>query len=38
VHTLDDSLTKRIFFEYGLFAVICVYLIILAAVTGRPVG
>jgi len=38
VHTLDDSLTKRIFFEYGLFAVICVYLIVLAAVTGRPVG
>ena len=38
VHTLDDSLTKRIFLEYGLFAVICVYLIVLAAVTGRPVG
>jgi|GEM_PF-3996288 len=38
VHTLDDTLTRRIFFEYGLFAVICVYLIILAAVTGRPVG
>jgi hypothetical protein len=25
-------------FEYGLFAVICVYLIALALVTGRPIG
>jgi len=24
-------------FEYGLFAVICVYLIALALVTGRPI-
>jgi len=37
VHTLDDSLTRRIIFEYGLFAVICVYLIALALVTGRPI-
>ena len=36
VHALDDSLTRRIIFEYGLFAVICVYLIALALVTGRP--
>ena len=33
VHALDDSLTRRIMFEYGLFAVICIYLI-----TGRPIG
>jgi uncharacterized protein DUF5656 len=38
VHALDDSLTRRIIFEYGLFAVICVYLIALALVTGRPIG
>ena len=38
VHALDDSLTRRIMFEYGLFAVICVYLIALALVTGRPIG
>jgi hypothetical protein len=38
VHALDDSLTRRIAFEYGLFAVICVYLIALALVTGRPIG
>ena len=38
VHALDDSLTRRIVFEYGLFAVICVYLIALALVTGRPIG
>src|SRR5207245_1699289 len=38
VHALDDSLTRRILFEYGLFAVICVYLIALALVTGRPIG
>jgi len=37
VHALDDSLTRRIMFEYGLFAVICVYLIALALVTGRPI-
>jgi hypothetical protein len=37
VHALDDSLTRRIIFEYGLFAVICVYLIALALVTGRPI-
>jgi hypothetical protein len=37
VHTLDNSLTRRILFEYGLFAVICVYLIALALVTGRPI-
>jgi hypothetical protein len=29
VHTLDDSLTRRIVFEYGLFALICVYLVAL---------
>jgi Protein of unknown function (DUF5656) len=38
VHALDDSLTRRIMFEYGLFAVICIYLIALALVTGRPIG
>jgi Protein of unknown function (DUF5656) len=38
VHALDDSLTRRIIFEYGLFAVICVYLIALALVAGRPIG
>ena len=38
VHALDDSLTRRIVFEYGLFAVICVYLIALALLTGRPIG
>ena len=38
VHALDDSLSRRIMFEYGLFAVICVYLIALALVTGRPIG
>ena len=38
VHALDDSLSRRIIFEYGLFAVICVYLIALALVTGRPIG
>ena len=38
VHALDDSMTRRIMFEYGLFAVICVYLIALALVTGRPIG
>ena len=38
VHALDDSLTRRIVFEYGLFAVICVYLIALALMTGRPIG
>jgi hypothetical protein len=38
VHALDDSLTRRIMFEYGLFAIICVYLIALALVTGRPIG
>jgi hypothetical protein len=38
VHALDDSLSRRIIFEYGLFAVICVYLIMLALVTGRPIG
>ncbi len=32
VHTLDDSLTRRIFLEYGLFAVICVYMVVLALV------
>ena len=37
VHALDDSLTRRIIFEYGLFAVICLYLIALALVTGRPI-
>jgi hypothetical protein len=37
VHALDDSLSRRIIFEYGLFAVICVYLIALALVTGRPI-
>jgi Protein of unknown function (DUF5656) len=37
VHALDDSLTRRIVFEYGLFAVICVYLIALALLTGRPI-
>jgi hypothetical protein len=31
-------LSRRIMFEYGLFAVICVYLIALALVTGRPIG
>ncbi|TMG37229.1 MAG: hypothetical protein E6H92_08670 [Chloroflexi bacterium] len=35
VHTLADSLNWRIVFEYGLFAVICVYLIVLAILTGR---
>ena len=35
VHTLGDSLNWRIVFEYGLFAVICVYLIVLAILTGR---
>jgi hypothetical protein len=29
VHTLDDSLTRRIVFEYGLFALICIYLVAL---------
>jgi len=38
VHALDDSLTRRIVFEYGIFAVICVYLIALALMTGRPIG
>jgi hypothetical protein len=38
VHALDDSLNRRIIFEYGLFAVICVYLIVLALVAGRPIG
>ena len=38
VHALDDSLTRQIMFEYGLFAVICIYLIALALVTGRPIG
>lgn len=38
VHALDDSLTRRVVFEYGLFAVICVYLIALALVSGRPIG
>jgi len=38
VHALDDSLSRRIIFEYGLFAVICVYLIVLALVAGRPIG
>ena len=38
VHALDDSPTRRIMFEYGLFAVICIYLIALALVTGRPIG
>jgi hypothetical protein len=38
VHALDDSLTRRIVFEYGLFAVICIYLIALALLTGRPIG
>jgi hypothetical protein len=37
VHTLDDSLSRRIIFEYGLFAAICVYLIVLALVAGRPI-
>lgn len=37
VHTLADSLNWRIVFEYGLFAVICVYLIVLAVLTGRAV-
>jgi Protein of unknown function (DUF5656) len=37
VHALDDSLSRRIIFEYGLFAVICLYLIALALVTGRPI-
>ena len=33
VHALDDSLTRRIVFEYGLFGVICVYLVALALLT-----
>jgi hypothetical protein len=33
LHALDDSLTRRVFFEYGLFAVICVYLVALALLT-----
>jgi hypothetical protein len=37
VHALDDTLTRRIFIEYGLFAAICVYLIALAMLSGRAV-
>ena len=37
VHALDDSLSRRIIFEYGLFAVICIYLIALALAVGRPI-
>src|SRR6266852_2569626 len=33
LHALDDSLTRRVFFEYGLFAVICIYLVALALLT-----
>jgi uncharacterized protein DUF5656 len=33
LHALDDSLTRRVFLEYGLFAVICIYLVALALLT-----
>jgi hypothetical protein len=33
LHALDDSLSRRVFLEYGLFAVITVYLVALALLT-----
>jgi len=33
VHALDNSLNRRVFLEYGIFAVICVYLVALALLT-----
>jgi len=33
VHALEDSLGRRVFFEYGLFGLICLYLIALALLT-----